>query len=439
MKLTYENILNNIFTAFPMYHKIGSSAYKEGLENIEELVAIIGHPEKKFKAVHVTGTNGKGSVSHFLSSFFQEAGYKTGLYTSPHLIDFRERIKINGEMIPQDKVVDFFEQYQSQFSHLEPSFFEMTTALAFHYFAEEKVDIAIVEVGLGGRLDATNILTPELSVITNISLDHTQLLGDSLAKIAFEKAGIIKKQTPVVIGQTLSETMPVFEEQARIKEAPLYTTGSIRIEETDTPTAPQHRFIRIIKDNEIIGTDIPLPLRGDYQFENIATFVQAVSVIYPHNKLFNSLIYRALANVVANTHLLGRWQIISQTPLTICDTGHNSGGFHYISQQLVRIKCKKLHIIIGFVSDKDFQAIITLLPQNADYHICKANIARALDPHIIESPMRNHGLQTTISSQSVYQTYQQLVTTATNDEAFYIGGSTFIVADFLNESFSQKK
>ncbi len=436
MSLTYQSVLDNIFGALPMYHKIGSSAYKEGLENIEALTEIVGHPERKIKTIHVAGTNGKGSVTHLLSSYFQEAGYKTGLYTSPHLVDFRERIKINGEMIPEESVVAFFEKYQSEFCRLEPSFFEMTTTLAFHYFAKQQVDIAIIEVGLGGRLDATNVIIPELSVITNISLEHTQLLGDTLAKIAFEKAGIIKNNVPVIIGQHSAETMPVFVKQAELKHAPLYTTDNIKIIEENRTDSLASRSITILSGNNIIGEHILLPLAGDYQFENVATFVQAVLQLSFNIPNVNQLIVKALENVIDNTHLMGRWQIINNKPLTICDTGHNSGGFHFIAQQLNRIDCDHLHIIIGFVNDKDIQAIINLLPKKATYHICKAKIDRALSQNIIQTTMQAGGLTATVSTLSVYETYLQLINDAKDDSVFYIGGSTFIVADFLKEYFN---
>ena len=430
MTMTYSQIIDEIFTALPMYHKVGSSAYKEGLENIEALAAIVGNPERKLRCIHVAGTNGKGSVTHLLSSFYQEKGLKVGLYTSPHLIDFRERIKINGEMIPEEAVVHFFEKFQPEFQKLEPSFFEMTTALAFYYFAEEKVDIAIIEVGLGGRLDATNIITPIASVITNISLEHTQLLGDTLAKIAFEKAGIIKPNVPVVIGREQPETMPVYWQRARQLSAPLHTAGNITVR-PELPDSPVARRVTITDGSDVIGENIRLPLAGDYQLENVAIFVRTVQVCEPDCTDLNRLIVRAVEHVLDNTHLMGRWQVLDEKPLTICDTGHNSGGFAYIAAQLERLECRRLHVVIGFVSDKDVDSIIRLLPRRADYTVVRASVARAMDPQVIADKMLAAGLCVRVSDAGVYETSLAVRRGAGEEDAVYIGGSTFVVADFL--------
>lgn len=444
LKMTYQEILDNIFTALPMYHRIGNSAYKEGLENIEALVSVVGDSIKtqnfasQLHCIHVAGTNGKGSVTHLLSSFYQEKGLKVGLYTSPHLIDFRERIKINGEMIPEEKVVEFFERFNEQFKSIEPSFFEMTTALAFYYFAEEKVDIAIIEVGLGGRLDATNIIRPQTCVITNITLEHTQLLGDTLAKIAFEKAGIMKENTPVVIGNYNNETMPVFQKRAHELNAPLFTTDGISISESTISDNPHYRLINIKCGNEIIGENVRLPLQGDYQFENIATFVKTISVSTRQDGNRNALICKAIENVVTNTHLMGRWQILSEKPLAVCDTGHNSGGFQYLAKQMGRITCRKLHVIIGFVSDKDVDSIIRLLPRAAEYIVCHASVDRAMASETIFEKMKAAGLEARISSESVADTYQTLLREISADDAVYVGGSTFIVADLLKDSIIRR-
>ncbi|MBO4646256.1 MAG: bifunctional folylpolyglutamate synthase/dihydrofolate synthase [Bacteroidales bacterium] len=413
-----------------MYHKMGSSAYKEGLENIEVLSSITGHPEKKLRCIHVAGTNGKGSVTHLLSSFYQEMGYKVGLYTSPHLVDFRERIKINGEMIPKEKVVEFFEKHQRYFQLVEPSFFEMTTALAFYYFAEEKVDIAIIEVGLGGRLDATNIITPDISVITNISLDHTQLLGNTRTKIALEKAGIIKHGVPVVIGQSDPETLPIFRNVATLREAPLYSTEDITVSELPS-SAPFTRCINISHLDTILCPEVSLPLTGDYQFENVATAVKTLLLHQQENPYVTEIIRRGIENVLKNTHLRGRWEILCESPLTICDTGHNSGGFTFLSQQLDSLPCRQLHCIIGFVNDKDIDSIIHLLPRKAHYTVCKASVARAEEPERIVAKMTAYGLQAEASKQPVYATYQALKEAVQPNDAIYVGGSTFIVADLL--------
>lgn len=433
--MTYNDILTNIFTALPMYHKIGSSAYKEGLENIEAITAIIGNPEKQLKCIHVAGTNGKGSVTHLLSSFYQEMGLKVGLYTSPHLVDFRERIKVNGEMMPEEAVVEFFKHYNSDFQQLEPSFFEMTTAMAFYYFAQQKVDIAIIEVGLGGRLDATNVILPEMCVITNISFDHTQLLGDTLEKIAGEKAGIIKPNIPVVIGKRQPETMPVFEAKSAELNAPLFTTENVTVTPLAESRVSNHavRFISLKYNDKVISDRICLPLPGDYQLENVATFVKAVMLRHSNRPDICQLIVHAIENVLRNTHLRGRWEVVSEQPLTICDTGHNSGGFAFLSQQLQNLDCQQLYCIIGFVNDKDIDSIIHLLPRKAEYLVCKASVARAQEPAVIVGKMIANGLQATASELSVFATYQSLIQRINKNAAVYVGGSTFIVADFLKE------
>ena len=428
--MTYESILNNIFTALPMYHKVGSSAYKEGFENIEALTAVVGHPEQQLKCIHVAGTNGKGSTSHLLASFYQELGMKVGLYTSPHLVDFRERIRVNGEMISKEAVVTFFEKFNEQFKVIEPSFFEMTTALAFYHFASQKVDIAIVEVGLGGRLDATNIIHPQLCIITNISMDHTQLLGDTLAKIAGEKAGIIKEGVPVVIGKRQEETQPVFEAKAAALHAPLHTTEDVEVTTLDD-TNVAARTIRIQYQHKNLIDSVKLPLPGDYQLENVATFVKSVLVLHPCTDNMVNTLVQAIENVLKNTHLHGRWEIIAQNPLVICDTGHNSGGFTFLSKQLTSLSCQQLHCIIGFVNDKDIDSIIHLLPPKAKYTVCKASVARAEEPEKIVHKMLTAGLNAVPSSLSVYDTYLQLKQRLNKDDALYIGGSTFIVADLL--------
>ena len=428
--MNYQQIIDEIFTALPMYHKVGSSAYKEGLENIEALAAIVGNPERKLRCIHVAGTNGKGSVTHLLSSFYQEMGKKVGLYTSPHLIDFRERIKINGEMIPEEAVVRFFEKFQPEFQKLEPSFFEMTTALAFHYFAEEKVDIAIIEVGLGGRLDATNIITPMASVITNISLEHTQLLGDTLAKIAFEKAGIIKPNVPVIIGKFQPETMPVYRQRADELSAPLYTTEKLSVR-TESTGNPRYRRITITDGDVTIGENIRLPLAGDCQLENVATFVRTAHVCNPDYPDLNQLIVKAIEHVLDNTHLMGRWQVIDEKPLTICDTGHNSGGFAYIAAQLERLECRQLHVVLGFVSDKDVDSIIRMLPKKADYTVVRASVARAMEPQLLADKMLAAGLSVRVSDEGVFETYGKVRNEASPEDAIYIGGSSFVVADLL--------
>ena len=409
--MTYPEILAHIFQSFPMYHRMGSAAYKEGLENIEQLAVMAGNPEKKLKAIHIAGTNGKGSVAHLLASYFQELGCKTGLFTSPHLIDFRERIKINGEMIPEQKVVDFFAQYQEDIAKISPSFFEMTTILAFDYFTNENVDIAIIEVGLGGRLDATNILSPTLSVITNISLDHTKLLGNSLPEIAFEKAGIIKENTPVVIGEYHPETFPIFEKTAKQKNAPLFLA------------------------EEYTGN---LQFGGIYQQKNVGTFMKCVEVIQNAEeqksrraeKNSYGLISSAMQNLHKNTGFMGRWQVVSENPLTICDVAHNPAGIEWVMKQLQVLPHNHLHIILGFVNDKDIDEIIPLLPKNATYYACQAQIERALPAEELYKKLTQTNLKV-IKIPKIIGAYKQAKSNAQKNDIIFVGGSFFVVGEFL--------
>ena len=421
----YTALLEKIFSAFPMYHKVGTSAYKEGLENIELLTAMAGFPEKQFKSIHIAGTNGKGSTAHLFSSLFQEMGYKVGLYTSPHLVNFNERIKINGKPIAEEEVIKFFDRYEKELAEIEPSFFEMVTVLAFDYFAQQQVDIAIIEVGLGGRLDATNVITPELSVITNISLDHTQLLGDSLASIAGEKAGIIKSNIPVIIGDTHPETSPVFIAKATEQNAPIYF-------------ADQHFQAKVYNDSidifqgeEVLYQGLAFPLQGDYQLKNIVTFIQTVEVLKDKFPITPLHIQQALTNLLPNTGLIGRWQVVADSPLTICDAGHNSGAFEITAKQLEKLQYKTLHFVFGVVNDKDVEAILPLLPKHHTiYYICRADIERSLEPELLVEKM--HGFETRCCG-TVKEAYQTAKKQANEADVIFVGGSCFVVGDFLKE------
>ncbi len=415
-----------------MYHRVGSSAYKEGLENIETLADITGHPENTFKSVHIAGTNGKGSVGHLLSSYFQECGLKTGLYTSPHLVDFTERIKVNGVRIPEDKVVDFFQKYKERFDPVQPSFFEMTTMLAFDYFASEKVDMAVIETGLGGRLDSTNIIMPVLSVITNISLDHTQFLGNTLSAIAAEKAGIIKEGIPVVIGEFNPETFPVFEEIADRKHAPLYLADRrYKIAKGSNQNNVYERLIRIESEGRPVTDFIRFPLSGDYQLKNLVTFLEAAHVLKDIVPYRIGNIQHAIEHVVENTRFRGRWQIISQQPLTICDVGHNTDGITFISNQIKHIDYHHLHFVLGMVNDKDVDNIIQLLPKHkSTYYLCRADIERALDPDLLGEKMRALGY-TVMVYTTVPEAYRAARQNAEQDDLIFIGGSCFVVGDLL--------
>ncbi len=403
--MNYQETLDWLFAQLPMYQRVGQVAYKADLKNTEQLMELLNHPEKKFKSVHVAGTNGKGSVSHMLAAIFQKAGYKTGLYTSPHLKDFRERIRINGQMIPEQRVVDFVERYKSDFTAIGLSFFEMTVGMAFHYFAEEKTDIAIIEVGMGGRLDSTNVISPELSIITNISLDHTQFLGNNLASIAREKAGIIKTGVPVVIGEANAETQAVFEETAHERKAPLHYA--------DDP-------------NPEWSSD----LNGPYQPKNLATLQKGISVLEACGYSLSPFVLPALKAVKQLTGLRGRWEILGEKPRVIADTGHNEAGVKLVMQQLLNETFSQLHIIWGMVGDKDSSSILKLLPQNAVYYFCKPDIPRGKEAADLQREAAAKGLNGK-AYNSVMEAYSAALKVAHPDDLIFAGGSTFVVAEVL--------
>ncbi len=423
--MTYKEATEYLFNSVPMFQNVGGAAYKEGLYNTKVLDAHFGHPHRHYKTIHVGGTNGKGSCSHTLAAILQAAGYKTGLYTSPHLTDFRERIRVNGQMIPESEVVSFVENERAFFEPLHPSFFELTTALTFKYFAEAKVDVAVIEVGMGGRLDCTNIIEPDLSVITNISFDHTQFLGHTLAAIAGEKAGIIKTNTPVVVGETTDETRDVFLHKA------MEMNSSIRFaeEEHEICSSRMENGFRIYKTlhwNEIKGE-----LGGLCQEKNTATILAAVDelqkagyAIRPEN------VCMGFENVCELTGLRGRWQQTGTSPLVVCDTGHNTGGIAYIAAQLLNLNARQLHVIIGMVNDKDIRGVLRLLPQSATYYFTKASVKRALDEHKLQEFAREEGLEGS-AWENVACAWKAARQNAKAEDAIFIGGSTFIVADFL--------
>ncbi|MBC8464187.1 MAG: bifunctional folylpolyglutamate synthase/dihydrofolate synthase [Bacteroidetes bacterium] len=402
--MNYQDTMDWLFSQLPIYQRSGLAAYKADIGNIVAACEKLNNPHQQFKSIHIAGTNGKGSTAHMLASILQEAGYKTGLYTSPHLKDFRERIRVNGIMISERKVIDFVSNNKNWFAKIGMSFFEMTVAMAFDHFAKEQVDIAIIETGLGGRLDSTNILSPELCVITNIGLDHTALLGNTLEAIAQEKAGIIKANTPVVIGRKQKETKSVFQEKAEALKAPLsYATS----------------------------TDLDSDLQGFYQKENIATAVSSIRKLQKSGwKIQEEHIQNGLQKVIKNTGILGRWQILKQKPLTICDTGHNEDGISNILEQLKKTPHKTLHFIFGTVNDKNTSPILEMLPKNASYYFCQANIPRALSKETLCSLARKEGLKGTFypSVQDAFQTAQSR---AQNKDLIFIGGSTFVVAEVL--------
>ena len=428
--MNYADTTNWMFNKFPMYQKLGAAAYKPDLGNIVELLDFLGNPQNNFKTVHVAGTNGKGTVSHTLASIFQECGYKTGLYTSPHLRDFRERIRINGQVIPEQNVIDFIGNNKKKFEEMQLSFFEMATGMAFDYFAKEKVDIAIIEVGLGGRLDSTNVIKPELSVITNISLDHVAMLGNTLAEIAAEKAGIIKPNTPVVIGETQTETKDVFINKAKECNAPIFFADQIvdcdkiHIESLD------YQKFDIWKDNELYIEAVEFPLLGYYQKKNLATVICAIEQLKDKFNIEKKDIVNGLEYVVKNTNLMGRWQILGRQPLVIADTGHNVGGVKEIVMQLSDMSFRKLHFVLGCVNDKDIDGILHLLPHYADYYFCKADLPRGLDANILAAKAAEAGLRGAVY-ESVQQAYNSALNNAHFDDVVFVGGSNFTVAEVI--------
>lgn len=428
--MNYQETLDWMFNKLPMYQSVGGVAYKAGLDNIIALLGHLGNPHHNFKSVHVAGTNGKGSTSHMLASIFQEAGYKTGLYTSPHLRDFRERIRINGEMIPEEHVIEFIDKNKAQFEKMELSFFEMTTGMAFDYFSSEKVDIAIIEVGMGGRLDSTNLITPEVSVITNIGLDHVQFLGDTLEKIAGEKAGIIKEGIPVVIGETQAETHQVFEDKAKACHSPIYFADQLfDCDKIHIESQTQQKY-DIWKNNELYLEACEIPLMGNYQKKNLTTVICAADLLRKKFDLSDDDIRSGIANVIRNTHLMGRWQIIGQDPLTIADTGHNVDGIREVVSQLAEMTYSKLHFVIGMVNDKDIDHVLQLLPHSCEYYFCKADIPRGLDAKILAEKAFDLGLRGKVYN-SVRDAYLSALNDASFDDIVFIGGSNFIVAEVV--------
>jgi dihydrofolate synthase/folylpolyglutamate synthase len=430
---TYQQVLDFLYSQLPMFQRTGAAAYKDNLDNTIRLDKMFDHPHHSFKTIHVAGTNGKGSVSHILASILQEAGYKTGLYTSPHLKDFRERIRVNGEMIPEEAVVKFTESFQvkNKTEKLEPSFFELTVSMAFDYFRSRNVDVAVIEVGLGGRLDSTNIITPEVSVITNISFDHMALLGDTLPKIAAEKAGIIKKDVPVVVGETTPETSFVFEQFAEKLQTRLSFADQEYRTDYSMLTIDGKQSLNIRKNSELFYTDLKLDLLGIYQRHNVPTVLKAIDLLNEKDwNLAEDIIRKGLLNVVANTGLQGRWQIIGRNPLTICDTGHNPGGIKLVVEQINQTAWKQLHIVIGMVNDKDQNEVLSMLPANAHYYFTKASIPRAAEPEVLASKAEKFGLKG-ICYPSVRQALSAALANAGENDLVFVGGSTFVVAEIL--------
>ena len=425
-KMNYSEAIDFLFNKTLVFQHIGAQAYKPGLETTLELSNIFGNPHAGLKAIHIAGTNGKGSTAHLLAAILQQSGYKVGLYTSPHLVDFRERIRVNGKMINEENVVNFIERFlNSKYNDRHPSFFELTTIMAFDYFKSEGVDYAVIETGLGGRLDSTNILSPILSIITNISFDHTQFLGDTLAKIAGEKAGIIKSNTPVVIGESDVETTPVFTQKAEKVCAPIVFAES------------ENEIISAVKvdDKWYLHTrsfgDIVDELSGDCQLKNANTVLSAVNILREKGvEISDDAVCSGFAHVCKLTGLMGRWMKISDSPATYCDTGHNTGGIQYIAKQLRSAECTALRIVIGFVSDKDVNHILEMMPKDATYYFTQASVKRAMCSVDLSQIANKYNLKGNVYPD-VQTAYAQALTESTTSDMIYIGGSTFIVADLL--------
>jgi dihydrofolate synthase/folylpolyglutamate synthase len=430
--MRYHDTVDYIMSALPMFQRIGSAAYKANLDSTIALLNRIGNPERNFRSIHIAGTNGKGSVSHILAAIFQSAGYKTGLYTSPHLTDYRERIRIDGQMIEKQFVSQFIKNNKDFLDELKPSFFEMTAGLAFDYFSKKKVDIAIVETGMGGRLDSTNMIEPEISVITNIGLDHTQFLGDTLAKIAKEKAGIIKNGIPVVVGESNVETAPIFIEFAKNKMSQL-----VFADQYCKPVILEHSLVppllEMMIDTPSKHLKIQSQLAGSYQIQNICTVVACVELLRETGyKISNSALKTGMKQVVQLTGFRGRWTVRKSKPVVVFDTGHNIDGLQQISKMLKTLSFNKLHLVIGMVDDKNHESLLKLFPPDAQYYFCKPSVPRGFDAKKLKLIAESIGLKGK-SYATVASAYKAAKINATQQDIIFVGGSTFTVADAIGE------
>lgn len=438
--MDYQQTIQYLYTQLPMFTRDGASAFKADLHNTLELCKRLGYPQHKFKCIHVAGTNGKGSTSHMLAAVLQTAGYKTGLYTSPHLKDFRERIRINGQMISEQTVIDFVAAHKKDFDEIGPSFFEMTVGLAFKIFAQEKVDIAVIEVGLGGRLDSTNIITPLLSVITNIGWDHMNMLGDTLQLIAAEKAGIIKPGIPVIIGENQPETARVFIEKAIKEESNiLFASDLWEIDQKPKVKSQESKNdlleLNVIKNSPITSHHSPLTihldLTGSYQLKNVKTVLSAVDELRSQGfTITDNDIVTALSQVKTLTGLHGRWETLNQNPLTICDTGHNPDGIEEVIKNIASVDYQHLHFVIGMVNDKDISKVLTMLPKDATYYFCKPDIPRGLNAESLMLKAESFGLHGEFYA-SVKEALQTAQHNAGDKDLVFVGGSTFVVAEVV--------
>ena len=429
--MNYQETIEFLYKRLPVYHRVGKAAYKANLDNTNALDNYFGNPHRRFPSLHVAGTNGKGSVAHMMASVLQESGFRTGLYTSPHLRDFRERIKINGEVIPEWEVVRFVKDHRKIISSVSPSFFELTVAMAFDYFARHWVDIAVIETGMGGRLDSTNIVTPLLSVITNIGHDHMEFLGDTIARVASEKAGIIKPSVPVIIGESTPETDPVFEEAAQKAGSEIcfadknYACHLARF--IPAAGSRKYRVTRLTDGTRFRGV-VSLP--GDYQEHNLVTVYQAMEVMPTPFRPQKEHLLKGVEATVRNTGLLGRWQILGREPLIICDTAHNMEGLSYVMNQLGKVNCGRLHMVVGFVNDKDLSSLLPLFPREAVYYFTRASLPRALDENMLKESAHMYGLEGE-SYDNVATAYQAALEAAAKNDLVFVGGSTFVVAEIV--------
>jgi len=430
-KMNYRKAIEFLYSQLPAYHRIGKAAYKDNLDNTLVLDEYFGHPHTRYRTIHIAGTNGKGSVSHMIASVLQEAGYRTGLYTSPHLRDFRERIRINGKMIPKMEVTDFIRKHKGIIKSVNPSFFEMTVGMAFDYFARANTDVAVIETGLGGRLDSTNIITPVISVITNIGHDHLDLLGDKLEKVASEKAGIIKKNVPVIIGETQEGIKEVFVSHAGSKGSDIYFADEnfrcILDKAINIKGERRYKINDLSGSRRISGI---IPMGGDYQSGNLQTLFQVFKILKCSFSFSESNLINGVRKTVRNTGLKGRWQILNQKPLTVCDTGHNKEGLEYVLRQINELPKKTLHMVIGFVSDKDLSSILPLFPSDAKYYFTRASVPRALHEGILKSQASGFGLAGN-SYPDVNNALKAARDAADESDMIFIGGSTFIVAEVI--------
>lgn len=429
--MNYPETINYLFSALPMFHRVGAAAYKPNLDNTLALANALGNPQQHLKCIHVAGTNGKGSTSHMLASILQEAGYKVGLYTSPHLKDFRERIKINGEMVSEDWLVNYVQKNKKLYDEIQPSFFEMSTIMAFSYFDEMKTDLNVIETGLGGRLDSTNIISPELSIITNIGWDHMNLLGDTLEKIAAEKGGIMKENISVVISETQNETKSIFTNIAKEKKSEIYfADANFNIEINNFNLLEDRMQFSVSKNNIEYLNSVSCDLTGQYQLKNLLGVFQSIDLIREKYALTDAHIRNGLSSVKENTGLKGRWQILSRNPLTICDTGHNEQGLIEVLSMIEKIPYKKLHFILGVVDDKDLSKMLKMLPKSAQYYFCKADIPRGLSPQILQANAQLFDLHGD-TYDSVTLALESAKSNAKSKDLIFVGGSTFTVAEII--------